>query len=137
MNIIKESFDNLPMALCFFNRRGIACLVNRRMLWVSTQLLGSSVQTLSELERALKSPPDTVAQLETQPPTYRFSDGSILPPIYPGDRVGCNGAGSPAVYPGGGKSAAEGCKRTIAAADGTDAGDRPGGGDPRDENAGS
>ena len=47
MNIIKESFDNLPMALCFFNRRGIACLVNRRMLWVSTQLLGSSVQTLS------------------------------------------------------------------------------------------
>ena len=78
MNIIKECFDNLPMALCFFNRRGIACLVNRRMLWVSTQLLGSSVQTLSELERALKSPPDTVAQLETQPPTYRFSDGSIL-----------------------------------------------------------
>ena len=69
MNIIKESFDNLPMALCFFNRQGIACLVNRRMLWVSTQLLGSSVQTLSELERALKSPPDTVVQLETQPPT--------------------------------------------------------------------
>lgn len=78
MNIIKESFDNLPMALCFFNRRGIACLVNRRMHWVSTQLLGSSVQTLSELERALESPPDTVAQLSTQPPTYRFSDGSIL-----------------------------------------------------------
>ncbi len=78
MNIIKESFDNLPMALCFFNRRGIACLVNRRMLWVSTQLLGSSVQTLSELEQALESPPDTVAQLSTQPPTYRFPDGSIL-----------------------------------------------------------
>ena len=63
--------------------------------------------------------------------------GRGRPPIYPGDRVGCNGAGSPAVYPGGGKSAAGGCKRTIAAADGTDAGDRPGGGDPRDENAGS
>ena len=78
MNIIKESFDNLPMALCFFNRRGIACLVNRRMLRVSTQLLGSSVQTLSELERALESPPDTVAQLSTQPLTYRFPDGSIL-----------------------------------------------------------
>ena len=43
MNIIKESFDNLPMALCFFDRRGIACLVNRRMLWVSAQLLGSGV----------------------------------------------------------------------------------------------
>lgn len=78
MNIIKESFDNLPMALCFFNSRGIACLVNRRMLWVSTQLLGSSVQTLSELEQALRSPPDTVAQLDTRPPTYRFPDGSIL-----------------------------------------------------------
>ena len=78
MNIIKESFDNLPMALGFFNRRGIACLVNRRMLWVSTQLLGSSVQTLSEMERALESPPDTVAQLSTQPLTYRFPDGSIL-----------------------------------------------------------
>lgn len=78
MNIIKKSFDNLPMALCFFNSRGIACLVNRRMLWVSTQLLGSSVQTLSELERALRLPPNNVAQLETQPPTYRFPDGSIL-----------------------------------------------------------
>ena len=78
MNIIKESFDNLPMALGFFNSRGIACLVNRRMLLVSTQLLGSSVQTLSELERVLESPPDTVAQLGTQPPTYRFPDGSIL-----------------------------------------------------------
>lgn len=78
MNIIKESFDNLPMALGFFNRRGIACLVNHRMLWVSTELLGSSVQTLSELERALKCPPDTVVQLSTQPPTYRFSDGTIF-----------------------------------------------------------
>ena len=78
MNIIKESFDNLPMALCFFDRRGIACLVNRRMLWVSAQLLGSGVQTLSELERVLESPPDTVALLSTQPPTYRFPDGSIL-----------------------------------------------------------
>ena len=78
MNIIKESFDNLPMALGFFNSRGIACLVNHRMLWVITQLLGSSVQTLSELEQALASPPDRVAQLRTQPPTYRFPDGSIL-----------------------------------------------------------
>ena len=51
MNIIKESFDNLPMALCFFNSRGIACLVNRRMLWVSTQLLGSSVQTFRNWSR--------------------------------------------------------------------------------------
>lgn len=78
MNIIKESFDNLPMALGFFDCRGIACLVNHRMLWVSAQLLGSSVQTLSELERALKCPPDTVVQLSTQPPTYRFSDGTIF-----------------------------------------------------------
>ena len=137
MNIIKECFDNLPMALCFFNRRGIACLVNRRMLWVSTQLLGSSVQTLSELERALKSPPDTVAQLETQPPTYRFSDGSILRFTREVIRDEEGHRYTQAVYSGGGKPAAGGCKRTIAAADGTDAGDRPGGGDPRDENAGS
>ncbi len=78
MDIIKESFDNLPMAVCFFNARGVACLVNRKMLQVSIQLLGSSVQTLTELEQALASPPETVVLLSAQPPTCRFLDGSIL-----------------------------------------------------------
>ena len=86
MNIIKESFDNLPMALCFFNRRGIACLVNRRMLWVSTQLLGSSVQTLSELEQALESPPDTVAEY---PAAYLPLSGRLNFTVYPGSDTRC------------------------------------------------
>ena len=46
MNSIKESFDNLPVAVCFFDKRGVVRLMNRRMLSVGAELLGSGVQTL-------------------------------------------------------------------------------------------
>ena len=49
MNSIKESFDNLPVAVCFFDKRGVVRLMNRRMLSVGAELLGSGVQTLEEL----------------------------------------------------------------------------------------
>ena len=32
MNIIKESFDNLPAAICIFSSKGLVRLMNRRML---------------------------------------------------------------------------------------------------------
>ena len=45
MNSIRESFDNLPVAVCFFDKRGVVRLMNRRMLSVGAELLGSGVQT--------------------------------------------------------------------------------------------
>ncbi len=34
MNVIKESFDNLPAAVCIFNDKGLVRLMNHRMLMV-------------------------------------------------------------------------------------------------------
>ena len=78
MNVIKESFDNLPIAVCFFDSRGIVRLINRRMLAVGAALLGSGIQTLSELRDALHAPPKGVAMLDAAQRIYRFPDGAAL-----------------------------------------------------------
>lgn len=46
MNVIKESFDNLPAAVCIFNDKGLVRLMNHRMLMVGAMFFGSGVQTL-------------------------------------------------------------------------------------------
>lgn len=57
-NVIKESFDQLPTATCFFDSTGGVVLCNRRMYELSQYLLHSSIQYLAEAEQALASPPD-------------------------------------------------------------------------------
>ena len=54
MNAIKESFDNLPAAICIFSSKWLVRLMNRRMLAVGAMLLGSGIQTLGELQAVLK-----------------------------------------------------------------------------------
>ena len=78
MNAIKESFDNLPAAICFFNEKGLVRLMNRRMLAVGAMLLGSGIQTLGELRDALVQPPEGVKADSSMPGVYRFPDGSVL-----------------------------------------------------------
>ena len=78
MNAIKESFDNLPTAVCIFDGRGLVRLMNRRMLTVTAALLGSGVQTLEELQYALAHPPAGIVRLENAPFVYRFPDGTVL-----------------------------------------------------------
>ena len=78
MNAIKESFDNLPTAACFFDRKGLVCLMNRRMLDVGAALLGSGIQTLAELHAALAEPPETVAVVDAAMGVYQFPDGGML-----------------------------------------------------------
>lgn len=78
MNAIKESFDNLPMAVCIFDSLGLVRLMNRRMLWATAILLGSGVQTLEELEYALEHPPEGITPLKNAPGVYRFPDGTVL-----------------------------------------------------------
>ena len=51
-NAIKESFDRLPTAVCFFDRSGGIVLCNRQMSRLSQYLLNSDMQYLEELQRA-------------------------------------------------------------------------------------
>lgn len=78
MNAIKESFDNLPAAICIFSSKGLVRLMNRRMLAVGAMLLGSGIQTLGELREALQDPPEGVAKDTSMPGVYHFPDGSAL-----------------------------------------------------------
>ena len=78
MNLIKESFDNLPIAVCFFDSCGIVRLINKKMLAVSSVLVGSSVQTLFELQSALSSVPECVEVFDRESLVFRFPDGSFL-----------------------------------------------------------
>ena len=78
MNAIKECFDNLPAAICIFNAKGLARLMNRRMLAVGAMLLGSGIQTLPELREALLHPPEGVKKDASMPGVYHFPDGSAL-----------------------------------------------------------
>ncbi len=78
MDKIKESFDHLPIAVCFFDKNGIVRLVNHRMLAIGSLLRKNGVQTLTELETALKAPPEGICCLEPQLQIFRFPDGSAL-----------------------------------------------------------
>lgn len=78
MDKIKESFDHLPIAVCFFDTNGIVRLINHRMLAITSLLQRNGVQTLTELETALKTPPEGVCCLEPQLQIFRFPDGSAL-----------------------------------------------------------
>ena len=76
--LIKESFDNLPVAACFFDTNGVVRLINKRMLAISFVLMKNGMQTIYELRNALKNPPDEVIRVDENLPLYRFSDGETL-----------------------------------------------------------
>ena len=78
MNPIKESFDNLPAAICIFDRRGLVRMMNRRMLAVGAMLLRGGIQSLPELREVLQAPPEGVRKDPEAPGVYRFPDGSVL-----------------------------------------------------------
>ena len=78
MNAIKESFDNLPAAICIFSSNGLVRLMNRRMLSVGTMLLGSGIQTLPELLSVLDNPPETITKDASMSGVYHIPDGSAL-----------------------------------------------------------
>ncbi len=78
MDKIKESFDHLPIAVCFFDTNGIVRLINHRMLAIASLLQRNGVQTLTELETALQTPPEGIYCLEPKLGIFRFPDGSAL-----------------------------------------------------------
>lgn len=47
---VKESFDNLPIGVCFFDKHGIVTLCNRRMYKLIYELKGIDIQHINELK---------------------------------------------------------------------------------------
>ena len=78
MDRIKESFDNLPIAACFFDKNGVVRLINRRMLAIANWLRKGGIQSLAEMQSALHSPPANVRCLDLRLRIYRFPDGKAL-----------------------------------------------------------
>lgn len=78
MDRIKESFDNLPIAACFFDKNGVVRLINRRMLAIANWLRKGGIQSLAEMQSALYSPPANVGCLDLRLQIYRFPDGKAL-----------------------------------------------------------
>lgn len=76
-NAIKESFDRLPTATCFFDRTGSIVLCNRQMYQLSRQLLDSDMQYLGEVEEALAALPNGIVQIPDVENTYRFPDKKV------------------------------------------------------------
>ena len=78
MDKIKESFDNLPIAVGFFDANGVVRLVNHRMLALSSLLRKNGVQTLAEMQIVLHAPPANICCLDPQLQIYRFPDGKVF-----------------------------------------------------------
>ena len=76
-NAIKESFDRLPTAVCFFDQSGGIVLCNRQKYRLSQHLLNSDLQYLEELQGALAAPPKGVTPLAGMESTFRFPDGLV------------------------------------------------------------
>ena len=76
MDRIKESFDSLPIAACFFDKNGVVRLINRRMLAIANWLQKGGIQSLAEMQSALQAPPASVCCLDPRLRIYRFPDGT-------------------------------------------------------------
>ena len=72
---IKESLDNLPTGIAFFNMDGIPLLCNRKMLSLVFTLTGTDLQHVSELRNALADLPDN-ASVRRDGDYFILSDGS-------------------------------------------------------------
>lgn len=76
---IKESFDDMPSAICFFNENGLPVLCNKLMYNLAYALTGRDLQSEAEISAALAdpSPGNGVERLEQAADIYRFPDGRI------------------------------------------------------------
>ncbi len=76
-NAIKEGFDRLPTAVCFFDRTGSIVLCNRQMYQLSRYLLDSDMQYLGEVEEALSATPRGIVRVPDVENTYQFPDKTV------------------------------------------------------------
>lgn len=76
-NAVKEGFDTLPAAICYFDRNGLLRLINHRMQEIAAVLCGRDLQTLTDLEQALRSPGGGVRLRDEATRIYEFPDGTV------------------------------------------------------------
>ena len=76
-NAVKEGFDTLPAAICYFDRNGLLRLINHRMQEIAAVLCGRDLQTLTDLEQALRSPGGGVRLRDEAARIYKFPDGTV------------------------------------------------------------
>ena len=76
-NAVKEGFDTLPAAICYFDRNGLLRLINHRMQEIAAVLCGRDLQTLTDLEQALHSPGGGVRLRDEAARIYKFPDGTV------------------------------------------------------------
>ena len=76
-NAVKEGFDTLPAAICYFDRTGLLRLINHRMQEIAAVLCGCDLQTLTDLEQALHSPGGGVQLRDEAARIYAFPDGTV------------------------------------------------------------
>lgn len=116
-NAVKEGFDTLPAAICYFDRNGLLRLINHRMQEIAAVLCGRDLQTLTDLEQALRSPGGGVRLRDEAARIYEFPDGTVYHftvrpvqdkygiPLHRGDGHRCHPAGYIACCTAAGKRA--------------------------------
>lgn len=76
---VKDAMDSLPGAVCFFNSDGTVKLCNRQMHRLFRGMAQSDLQTLSELQEALRELDGLsgILPLSEAGPMYLFPDGRV------------------------------------------------------------
>jgi len=75
---IKESFDNLPAGVCFFNEAGLPVLCNRAMHRFSFAVCGKDVQFITDLNNCLEEDFAPVTEVKKEGKVFALSDGSSM-----------------------------------------------------------
>ena len=72
---IKEGFDDLPAAVCYFTLDGIIRLCNRQMFRVYRALSGQDLQSLEELHQQVLAPTHG-RRVDGKNPSFVLPDGT-------------------------------------------------------------
>ena len=78
MDRIKESFDSLPIAACFFDKNGVVRLINRRMLAIANWLQKAVYSRWQRCRALCRRRRQACAVWIRVLRIYRFPDGTAL-----------------------------------------------------------
>lgn len=73
-SMIKESFDDLPSGLCFFNRNGLLKICNRKMYDLMIKIAGIEIQEIGAFKHSLENP--SVEGVHVINGVHHLNDGS-------------------------------------------------------------
>ncbi len=76
-NMIQEGLNNLPSGIGFFDQNGLPRLINRQMCRVCEVLSGRDIQSMDEMEQALRFPAPEVRVLDSENMIYAFPSEKI------------------------------------------------------------